>query len=261
MVEVQASGERALSVGNVRNLLRQAVLQTELRPGTVQSQDEVRTSLDVGRTPFREALRMVQAEGLIEILPNGRLKIPELSVDDYAQIQIARIALEGAAARLSVPQLGPDDLARLEGFMGQMSHYINTDYLDRIEKPHRAFHQGLVAGAGPVILERMDDLRDRASRYRWAFSEHLKDYWPIRTTEHRAILEAAIAGDGEEVAARLAAHYLDAGLLLAEAMNDPDGRDRFERMTLGSLPPAVRDVVEDFKPKSRRSGRARRKPA
>jgi len=258
MVTAQGTDERALSVADVRDLLRTAVLRTELKPGSVQSQDEVRTSLGVGRTPFREALRMVQAEGLIEILPNGRLKIPELSVEDYAQIQIARIALESAAARLSVPQLGPDDLARLEGFMGQMSHYLSTDHLDRIEMPHRGFHQGLVAGAGPTILERIEDLSDRASRYRWAFSDPLKGYWPIRTEEHRAILDAAIAGDGEEVAARLAAHYLDAGLLLAEEMNDPDGRARFEQQTLGSLAPAVRTLVEGFKPKARRAARRKR---
>jgi DNA-binding GntR family transcriptional regulator len=200
---------------------------------------------------------MVQAEGLIEILPNGRLKIPPLSVDDYTQIQIARIALESAAARLSVPQLGPDDLARLEGFMGQMSHYLSTDYLDRIEMPHRAFHQGLVAGAGSTILVRIEDLADRASRYRWAFSAGLKPYWDVRMAEHRAILDAAIAGQGEEVAARLAAHYLDAGLLLAEAMDDPDGRERLEQTTLRSLAPAVRSVVDGFKPKPRRAARTK----
>ncbi len=254
MAATQASEERAPSVGDVRNLLRRAVLRTELQPGAVQSQDEVRTSLDVGRTPFREALRMVQAEGLIEILPNGRLRIPELSVEDYAQIQIARIALESAAARIAVPLLGPDDLARLEGFMGQMSHYLSTDHLDRVETPHRDFHRGLVAGAGETILERIDELSDRSSRYRWAFSAHVKDHWELRTAEHRAMLEAAIAGDGEQVAARLAAHYLDSGLLLAEAMNDPDGRARFEAMALSSLPPASRAVVADLTPKSRRPG-------
>lgn len=257
MAATQAADERSLSVGDVRNLLRRVVLRAELRPGSEHSQDDLRSSLDVGRTPFREALRMVQAEGLIEILPNGRLKIPEVSVDDYTQIQIARIALESAGARLSVPQLGPDDLARLEGLMGQMSHYLSTDYLDRIETPHREFHRGLVAGAGPAILERIDDLSDRASRYRWAFPDVLKDYWPLRMEEHRAMLDAAIAGDEEAVAARLAAHYLDAGLLLPEAMNDPDGRKRLEQTTLRSLAPAMRSVVEGLKPKARRSARTK----
>jgi DNA-binding GntR family transcriptional regulator len=235
------------------------VLRTELQPASVHSQDDVRTSLGVGRTPFREALRMVQAEGLIEILANGRLKIPELSVEDYTQIQIARIALESAAARLSVPQLGPDDLASLEGFMAQMSHYLTTDYLDRIQAPHQSFHQGLVAGAGPAILERINDLSDRASRYRWAFSDVLRNYWDIRTVEHRAILDAAIAGDGEQVAVLLSSHYLDAALLVAETIGDPDGRERVKQMTLGSLAPTVRSAVEGLNAASRRPRHGKRR--
>jgi DNA-binding GntR family transcriptional regulator len=201
---------------------------------------------------------MVQAEGLIEILPNGRLKIPELSAEDYTQIHIMRIALESAAARLSVPKLGPDDLASLEGFMAQMSHYLTTDYLDRIHAPHQAFHQGLVAGAGPAILERINDLSGRASRYRWKFSDVLRPYWGARMVDHRAILDAAIAGDGEQVAVLLSNHYLDAELLVAETIGDPDGRERVKEMTLGSLAPTVRSAVEGLhatsgRPKSRRA--------
>src|SRR3954454_3412384 len=106
--------ERAPNVTEVRTRLREAILRSELPPATVHSQDEVRTFLGVGRTPIREALRMVQAEGLIEVLANGRLKIPELSIDDSPQIQLSRIALESAAVRLSVLELTPDDFAHLE---------------------------------------------------------------------------------------------------------------------------------------------------
>lgn len=257
MVTAQSSGERARSVRDVRDLLRRAVLQTELQPGSVHSQDEIRGSLDVGRTPFREALRMVQAEGLIEILPNGRLKIPELSLDSYTQIQIARIALEPAAARLAIPQLGPDELAWLEGYMGQMSHYLSTNHFDRIEAAHRSFHDGLVAGAGTALLEQIKDLSDRAGRYRWAFSDGLQDHWVIRTAEHRALLDAAIAGEAEQVAVRLARHYLDAGLLLTEMMDDPAGRERFEQVTLGSLDPVMRSAVEALAPTPRRPARSK----
>lgn len=251
MATAPALDERSLSVSAVRSVLRQAVLRSELRPGSVYSQDEVRTSLQVGRTPFREALRMIQAEGLIEVSANGRLKIPELSVESFTEIQIARIALESAAARLSVAVLGPDELALLAGYVGQMAHYLSTDHFDRVETPHQSFHQGLVAGAGPAILERINDLRDRASRYRWAFADRVRGHWDVRTAEHRAILDAAIAGDGERVAVLLSAHYLDAGLLLAETMDDPDGRQRFEQLTLGSLAPEMRRAVENLKPKRR----------
>jgi DNA-binding GntR family transcriptional regulator len=237
--------ERA-NVAGVRARLREALLRSELPPDTVHSQDEVRTFLDVGRTPFREALRMVQAEGLIEVLTNGRLRIPGLSMDDFIQIQIARIALESAAVRLSVPGLGPDDFAHLEGYMAQMSHYVSSDHFDRVELPHLQFHRGLVAGAGAELLVRINDLTDRSGRYRWAFSSVVRSHWETRTAEHRAILDAAKAGDPEDVAARLALHYLESGHRLADALGGNDqlsSGERFRDRILHSLAPSLRDAV------------------
>jgi DNA-binding GntR family transcriptional regulator len=239
-----------LSVTEVRARLREAVLKSELRPATEHSQGEVRMLIDVGRTPFREALRMVQAEGLIQILSNGRLKIPELSTEDFTQVQIARMGLESAAARLSVPKLDPEDLAHLEGYMAQMSHYLGAEHFDRIESPHLDFHRGLVAGAGPELLAEINDLTDRAGRYRWAFSAALTDYWDTRTVEHRAILDAAKDGDPEGTAIRLVKHYLETGRPLGERLAEADGshgREWFEERAFASLAPSVRSAVLDLK--------------
>jgi DNA-binding GntR family transcriptional regulator len=237
--------ERA-NVAGVRARLREALLRSELPPGTEHSQDEVRTFLDAGRTPFREALRMVQAENLIEVLPNGRLKIPELSMDAFIQIQISRIALESAAIRLSVSGLGPDDFAHLEGYMAQMSHYVSSDNFDRVERPHLEFHRGLVAGAGSELLVRIVDLTDRSGRYRWFFSSVVRDHWEERTAEHRAILDAAKEGDPEAVVARLALHYIKSGRRLAEALGEADqvqSGERFRDRILSSLAPSLRTAV------------------
>ncbi|WP_166459320.1 GntR family transcriptional regulator [Amycolatopsis pithecellobii] len=242
--------DRALGVSEARARLRQAVLRTELRPGTVYAQDEVRKLLDVGRTPFREALRMVQMENLIDILPNGRLRIPPLVMDDVTHVQIARIALETAAARASVPKLGPEDFAHLEGFMAQMSHYLSSDHFDRVETPHLEFHHALLAKAGPTILMKIEELSDRVRRYRWAHSVELRSGWPNRTAEHRAILDAVIACDVEGAVAQLVRHYLESGLLLAEFMkeSDPDSSpERFEEAILASLAPSVRTAVRKLR--------------
>jgi DNA-binding GntR family transcriptional regulator len=189
---------------------------------------------------------MVHAEGLIEILSNGQLRIPDLSIEDFTHIQIARIALESAAVRLAVPQLGPEELAHLEGFMAQMSHYLSSDHFDRIEQPHREFHRGLVAGAGAELLLKIDDLADRMGRYRWAAGAVVREHWHQRTEEHRAILDAANAGDPEGVAAFLVRQYLSSGRLLAETLGVPDrpqGRQWLEEKILASLPPSVRTAV------------------
>jgi len=239
--------DRALGVAEARNQLRQAILRTELRPGVVYAQDEVRKLLDVGRTPFREALRMVQVEKLIDMLPNGRLRIPDLSMDDVTQVQIARISLESAALRTTVPRLTPENLAHLEGYMAQMSHYMASDHFDRVETPHMEFHFILIADAGATLVSKIGELSDRFRRYRWAHSVELREGWPNRTCEHRAILDAVIAGDVEGSVAQLTRHYLESGILLAELMQGDEATgepERYEAAILASLAPSVRDAVE-----------------
>ena len=246
MSAANQGAEGTLNVAAVRSRLREAVLRSELPPASEYSQDEVRTFLEAGRTPFREALRMVQAEGLIEVLTNGRLKIPDLSMEDFIQIQISRIALESAAVRLAVPELGPDEFAHLEGYMAQMSHYVSSDHFDRVERPHVEFHRGLVTGAGSELLVRINDLTARSGRYRWAFSSVVRDHWQERTVEHRAILDAAEAGDPEAVAARLTLHYVESGRRLAGALGETDdlpSAQRFRERILVSLAPSVRAAV------------------
>lgn len=247
---IESDDRSSMGAGEARNQLRLAVLRTELRPGGLYSQDEVRKLLDVGRTPFREALRMVQVEKLIEMLPNGRLRIPDLSMDDVTQVQIARIALEAAAMRSTIPALTPEDLAHLEGYMAQMSHYFSSDNFERVETPHLEFHRTLLASAGSTLTAKIGELSDRFSRYRWAHSVELRGAWPHRTEEHRAILDAAIAGDVEGAVAQMVRHYLEAGILLATFMQGSDGSgepERFEEAILTSLAPSVRSAVDQLR--------------
>jgi DNA-binding GntR family transcriptional regulator len=246
LAEVPEPIPKSLTVAEVRDRLREAVLHSRLRPGALHSQGEVRTLLDVGRTPFREALRMVQAEGLIEIRSNGQLRIPQLTVDDFTRAQILRIALESAAVRMSVPRMGPDALAHLEGLMAQMSHYISFEHFDRMEHPHLEFHRALAVGAGPALVKAISDLTDRIARYRWANPTVVQSHWETRTKEHRAILDAAIAGDPELVIAHLIRHYLGSGRRLVEAMGEPDGpqgHEWFAEQILSSLAVSVRQGV------------------
>jgi DNA-binding GntR family transcriptional regulator len=207
---------------------------------------------------------MVQAEGLVEVLSNGRLKIPELSIEDFTQIQVARVALESAAVRLAVPRLTHDDFAQLEGFMAQMSSYASSEHFDRVERPHLAFHRGLVDGTGSELLAKVSDLNDRAGRYRWAYAPVVNGAWEVRTAEHRAILDAATAGDAEGVAARLALHYLHSGRRLADAMGEADSsvaRERFEGRILASLAVSQRDAVLALDEKKQARKARRRRPA
>src|SRR3954469_21972488 len=108
------------SVAAVHELLRSAILSGELAPGSSVSLVHLASRFEAGRTPLREALRMLQGEGLVLAAPNRQIRIASLTAADFEGISIARLALEAVAIRITVPCLTSADIAALEGYLAQM---------------------------------------------------------------------------------------------------------------------------------------------
>lgn len=211
------------NVATVERQLREAILNGEIPAGTVISQVALSERLNAGRTPIREALRLLEREGLVIGAPNRRVTIAQLSGADAEQLYIMRIALETTAIRLTVPRLASADIAELEGYMAQMEHYMRARDRVGLRVPHRAFHLRLVAAVGDRATREITSLFDHAERYRLAHGAHDDHDWTLRSAEHRALLDAAIAGDAELAARKLAEHYAHtAGLVF---MGVDPGRD------------------------------------
>lgn len=222
------------SVAAVHEQLRQAILRGDLPAGRVTPQMELATELGVGRTPLREALRLLQQEGLVVLQPNRRVQITPLTLVDAEELYITRIALEGVAVRLTVPTFGPEDIAELEGLMAQMDHLAGTA-VSHVATPHNAFHARFVAGAGSRPAKLIGQLADQAERYRRVYGASLPSRWPQRQAEHREILDAAKAGDGVAVAEAIARHYLGTAHIVAASLDPGFRLDRlaaaFEAVT------------------------------
>lgn len=199
--------------------LRTAILRGELEPGAIMSQERLARDFDVGRTPLREALRLLQREGLVIAEPNRRIQIAPLSGEDIEGLFIMRITLEAVAIRITVPTLTSDDFAQLEGYMAQMEHYQKVNDQVGFRAPHRAFHQLLVAASGPRVNCEIAELADHSERYRLRFGG--LGSWDEPHAEHRGILDAAASGDRDLAADRLAAHYAQAAALVFAAL-DPE---------------------------------------
>src|SRR3954468_9760324 len=188
----------------VHRTIREAILDGKLEPGTTMSQVMLADELGVSRTPLREALRMLQNEGLIESEPNRRVRVSEVSIADVEELYTMRVPLEVNALRLSMDAFMPEDVARLEGFMAEMAHFADEQDYTRWHVPHRAFHEALTEKAGPRYEALLMQLFDHAERYRRI---HAGRSFSDRTAkEHRDILDAVKSGDADAAAARLAQH-------------------------------------------------------
>ena len=188
--------------------LRALILNCTLQPGEITSQVALSQLVPTSRTPLREALRLLQREGLVILEPNRRVRIADVSMEEFEGLQVMRIALEAVALRYTIPRLVSEDFAELEGLMAQMDMYMEVGDSDRFQIPHRAFHLRLTRAVTDVQQTYLRELYDHTTRYR-RFNYAIlgpADY-EIRRAEHRAIVAAARDGDADAAIAALANHY------------------------------------------------------
>ena len=206
-----------LSTEVVHDRLRRAILRGELDPTVPLSQVQLAARLGVSRTPLREALRMLQREGLIDSEPNRRVRVAELSVADLEQQYASRVLLEALAVRLTVPVYTDDDLAELRQALAKMNELKGRD-LDLWESAHNSFHRLLRRYAGARICQLADDLSDHTERYRRVYMAEPRA-WSAAAAEHAAIADACTGGNAAAASTHLARHLARTALTLIAQFN------------------------------------------
>jgi DNA-binding GntR family transcriptional regulator len=197
--------------------LRQAILDSELVPGQTMSQVMLAEKLAVGRTPLREALRQLEAEGLIEARPNRQVRVAPVSVEDVEDLSALRLSVEVAALRLSVPRMTPEDVGQLRGHLAEMDHFRSEGDYRRWSVPHAAFHAQLTSHAGRRFVALLRQLFDHCERYRHL---HIGAVPAARgADDHERIFEAVKAGDADLGAQRLAHHLARTGHDIIELLS------------------------------------------
>jgi DNA-binding GntR family transcriptional regulator len=204
------------SVDLVYASVRDAILRGEMRPGDEVRQERVAGNLQVSRTPLREALRMLEREGLVAAERNRSYRVTGYSLADMEQLYVVRLPLESMAIRVSIPQLRTQDLAALEGCMAQMATFAQAEDYEQWEVPHREFHRRLVSKGGARVTRLLSEFSDHAERYRRFYTTQGPRAWSTGIDEHRGILDACRAGDPDEGARRLANHLTHTALAVIE---------------------------------------------
>lgn len=201
----QAGGEDR-SLDKVHGLVRRAILNGDLQPGLIVSQVQLAQDLGVSRTPLREALRLLQREGLVEGEPNRRVRVSPLSVEDLEELYTLRIVNESVGIQLTVPTMTAADIEGLRELIAEMDRVAELRDRERWEVPHREFHRRLVCGFGTRPAAFLEELADHSERYRRAHLESGPRAWTIGPAEHAKILDACEQGDAQEASALLVRH-------------------------------------------------------
>lgn len=190
----------------IADRLRAAILSGAPAAGERVNQDRAAMEFGVSHIPVREALRSLEAEGLVTFHPRRGFFVASLSVEDALELGEMRAALEGLAARLAVPKATAADLEAAEA---QIVISDQADTLGTWSEANWRFHRLLYAPCRrPRLQEALEGLWRASDRYlRVVWQEAA---WQGRSqSEHRAILEAFRAGDARR-AERLVARHVEA---------------------------------------------------
>ncbi len=227
----------------VHHTVREAILRGDLAPGVEMSQVQLARQLGVSRTPLREALRMLQREGLVEGEANRQIRVASFSIGDLEQVYALRIVNEALGVRVTVPALTAVDDTFLDESLERMARYADERSIDVWEAHHRSFHDRLVSGAGDRLRRLLSELSDHSERYRRLYIEHEPRAWSAGAAEHTAIVDACRARDPIAAAASLARHLSRTALTVLMYVS-PDHEPAVVRGALrtvlgseGALPP------------------------
>lgn len=214
MPEIASNGRTGDAAEFAHHRIRRAILDGELAPGAVLSQVQLAAEFGISRTPLREAVSRLEAEGLIANDFNRRMRVSELDLDDFDQIYAIRMALEPLGIHATVGDLSADEQAALSAHVVGMDLAIQSEDMETFRRHHRDFHLGLGAKAGARITRQLADLWDHSERYRLAYLHYDVDrhgsalIQKLQTSqvEHRRILDAALAADAATCAHLEVAH-------------------------------------------------------
>ena len=187
--------DRQTLAESITGRLRQLILDGQLPPGQSLRPADLAPRLGVSVMPIREALRILEAEGLVTFKPRIGARVAAISEEDVEELYLVRGALEGLAARLAVRNLTDTDLLGLHAAFDEMTAARANDDFDTFSRWDREFHRRHFTASGrPSLVKKILDLWDFGRRI-YAIAPHGRESMEPAYTAHRAILDALDSRD------------------------------------------------------------------
>lgn len=188
--------------------LRDAVRRGILQPGERLMEIQLAEDLGVSRTPVREAIRKLEMEGYVIMMPRRGTYVADLSIRDINEVFEIRTSLESLASGLASERITEDELEKLQRLLVEIGACIKSGDMESIVRADTEFHDLLYqASRNTRLVGIISNLREQLTRFRttsMSFPGRLK----ATLEEHRKIVEAIAQGD-EKAARKAAEHHME----------------------------------------------------
>lgn len=199
-------GRKTLA-SKVHERIREAILTRALKPGMRIDQNQMAEYLNVSLAPVREALKGLEAEGLVTIVPRRGAFVTEVSLTDLEELYFARALLEGETIYHAVVHVSEADLNDLQDLIDRMKHVDEGGEVSTYIALNREFHLRIYTALNNQhLLTMIRNLWERSELYRYHYMMIAHDKERVHR-EHQSILDACRRRD-QAGAREAAAHHI-----------------------------------------------------
>ena len=205
----------------VANRLRDQIIRGDIPEGSQLRQNTIAAQYRVSRIPVREALRQLNAEGLITIVPNRGALVPELLPDDIEELFSIRALLEPAVLKVSIPRLTDAVLSKAQAVLDKFeSDLRKEEHIGRWGRLNWQFHSLLYSGANrPHFMSIIRNVNHNGERYT-RLQLYLTHGMKRANDEHHRILELCRQREVNAACDLLREHILHAGQSLKQVVQE-----------------------------------------
>ncbi|NCP87246.1 MAG: GntR family transcriptional regulator [Anaerolineae bacterium CG_4_9_14_3_um_filter_57_17] len=208
----------------VADKLRELIHDGKIKPGEWLRQEHLAQAVGVSPTPFREAIKALVAEGILEHLPYRGVRVIQFSAQDIEDIYAVRAYLESRAAGEAAQKISAQELTDLRALEAELNNHLAPEDIQHYRAINLRFHQSIYnASRRPYLVRSLNQLWALSPSMLWAnFASTAKRPLDSRTAadpdEHHAILAALEAHDAPAAEKAMRQHIEAAGKHLLEAI-------------------------------------------
>ena len=202
---LETGGTASLQV-RVFEEIERAILSEDFKSGESLAELKLSSELGVSRTPVREALRQLELEGLVKIIPNKGAVVVGVTEKDIEDIYVIRMRMEDLAVRWAAELMTENDDKELKDIVELQEFYASKGDAERLCETDGAFHEAIYRFSRSRPLNQTLTGFHHYIRHARSVSFKASGRAQISVSEHRAIAEALFRRDGEEAARLMIDH-------------------------------------------------------
>ena len=206
----------------VFNTLRQAILRGELKPGERLMEIQLANKLGVSRTPIREAIRKLELEGLVLMIPRKGAEVAEITEKNMRDVLEVRKALEELAVQLACEKITDEEIEEMKKAAEEFKMILKSKDITEIAEADVRFHDIIyMATDNQKLILLLNNLREQMYRYR---VEYLKDErnYPTLMREHSEIVEGLMTKDKGRVTEAMHKHVKNQVVAVKEMIREQE---------------------------------------